>query len=254
MKKGKIYKFHYDIIEDKIDDGIVSLKTFALYLLLKTYHKNPVFYNTSINDIAKKVGISFGLAKKLIGQMEKEMLCSWHKSNLCLTSLRNIDKNPKRNSVYFAVRIDMTLTEVVDILRATLIHKDYSQQEFMRHLHSDRPKKLNRSQRTRAVKYLRCTKCAPELQGKAPFTSYRRIAKVQNISLSTTEKFIKRIEKSGIVKFRVKKKKIAENVLSFDYKANESIIGGFLYLDNGTLWLHQGQHILHTNLVSHSHI
>ena len=61
---SKDYKFHYTIIEELIEDN--HLKVFALYLKLKTYYKNSIFYNTSKSQLAKKAGISHYLLSRLL--------------------------------------------------------------------------------------------------------------------------------------------------------------------------------------------
>lgn len=194
---NKEFKFHYDIIEDLIGDN--SVQAFALYLLLKLYFKNSIFYNTSKAQLQKKTGVSYYLLSKNLKQITDNDWAYWTpQGHLCLRSLKHIEKRPKRAYAHFKLNTDMSLSDIIDIIRATMIKMDVNRQMYIYNLRSDR--NIKHATYIGRLQKLRQFREVTELNEDRPFTSDRRIARFTGLTLTSAHRLRKRLEKKKILK------------------------------------------------------
>ncbi|MFA5638674.1 MAG: hypothetical protein WC961_07335 [Anaerovoracaceae bacterium] len=231
--------FHYSAIEDII--AADRVKAFALYLKLKTYHNNTIFFNTSKHQLAQKTGISHYLLSRLLSEIIK---CGWAlwspQGHLCLRSLRYIDKAPKKTIVRFNITTDMSIQQISDIIRATMIKKDFCQQQFMYELHLDRYTEQHRTRLKRLKKYRN------GLNEQRQFTSDRRIARQTSLSLSSANRLRHRLQKMGLIETSPKTAVIKRNT-------EESIPlmvtkQGLLYKSGTNIMVMQGSYLHRVDL------
>jgi len=231
------------MIQDIIDSGNTATSTLAFYLLLKTAFKNSIFYNATINSIAKRVGVSHYLASKLIKKMIDKEWANWnHSGHLCLRSLKYIDENPKKSFTDFTINTDMSLNEVIDVLRATTIQCDYNKQMHVYHVRSYRDKTHSSVSAFKSwKKKMKLIESTPELNVSKAFTSDRRIANQTNLSLSSANRLRKRLEESGVIYTSPRRKILKKNC--FDYFPIQITKEGLIKREGNDIVLLQGKFI-----------
>ena len=193
-----------DIVRHFID--IDSLDALAFYYLVKRRFLNSTIYNYSPAVVAKEFNLSPYLVQKYIRTLRKEGLIIKHKKNLTLAG-RNTMVNKFKLDVYYTdyglvkirphkctlfIKETHSLKDIKLQLLSKLLQQKIAQQEYVRHQKADCKKTSRRSKR--------------EYRNETLFDenilSYRAIAKIFKMALSTCYKTVREMVDKEFIKIK----------------------------------------------------
>lgn len=220
-----------------------DIKALAIYLYAKKRIKNSTIYNWNYKTIAEYLGISYHKSYKYIKILKERGFAYEHKDNLVFKSMYKVIKDnaqSTRGTKSINIQWCDTLQDIEDKLITFVIAEKINRQRHIIKLKSDIQLLEDDKKRFsygRTKKLLNRKRKNPELTEKIEdynIINCRKFSKDFNVSLSTANRILKRIES----KEYVKRDKILEKVKN---KGNDRIRrSGYCFFYKGDVYNYIG--------------
>lgn len=238
MKKydKQTFDFNKSLIDSVIKNKLET--EFAIWCKLKyTYKKKTIFYNWNYASVRTATGITEYMLRVYIKRLIALGWVEKQGNNLVVKSFAKLNNRWTKNRYYISTKGNWDVKEFITRLRISVIEKDAQSQKFVFDLNSNRIKTTPRRLRSMLDKW------ESHRHDKQIKTSYRRIARQLNISISCVSSFISKISKDGRISLEEDVEIINENFIGrIDYKIDGGLeYNGFMKLRNGNLIIHKGQ-------------
>lgn len=233
------------------DLSIEEKRAFALVLKLKAKHTNSIIYNFSYKTISKKANVSEYFAKKYTDIiLNRKWAFVNEKNEFVILSLKKIFNDNRFKEYAIWINENDKVSDIVDKMNFVLLKKNVSNQKraytfksYDQYARIDCPKsKLSLKDYKRLVKQRRYN---PELFHGAfiegSIIGLRRLAELLNCSVSSAQRFLKRIAQKGLVKLEEQIERIKEGVKYAKFLPENDF--GYYFVFNDTLYLHRGTKI-----------
>lgn len=115
------------------------LKDYALFLTLKSKHRNSTFYNFSINRTANELGVSYYFLKASLERLEKDGALRYHNGNLTIVKQKRLSDSLEidRLKVFEVDARCYTLKETLSQVRRFLVASTHNRSEWRNNPRND---------------------------------------------------------------------------------------------------------------------
>jgi hypothetical protein len=210
-----------------------QIRAFAVYLKMKHVYHNSQFLNFSISRHHARIGVSPYMLKKYLPIMEEMGLIQWEGTTLVASSFKKV--LGKRSPNKTLIDASVSLKEVIDSIRFSVIEEDYNKQKFMSDMGLGRSgaRGSMQSYKKKYAKYGHLSKCQEKTR-----TSYRRISKLCKMSTSSAFSKVQEWKRKGMIKMQTDYQ-ILEKAFKGEFRPMV-IDDGLLVLRNKNLVLIRG--------------